>query len=629
MALVAAFALASAASGGTSLAACGEEAPGGLCGIVDVPLDRDAPGAETIPIAFELYPRRDQSAPSLGTVIVVQGGPGGSSTELRFFYDFFGPLFDQRDLLLVDVRGTGKSDAIDCPELQEAFDVTLEMISGCAVALGDAADLYTTVDAVEDIDDVRAALGIQKLDFYGVSYGTQIGQVYAVRHGDRLRTLVLDSAYPITQRTDLWDFDRVTGRALLSSVSRLCERSYLCGQVGGDVDQRMRSLINRLRSQPVTGESVGPLSPEPVRVTVDEAELIKIVSGYGYEPGQVEIDGAHAALRRGDEVPLLRLGAEMVSFPAGPATSISIGTYFAVSCTETSYPWDVSDPQDVRIAKWEAAFDAIPDGTFAPFAVPAWREAAGDGWVGLLSTACVAWPAPNRAVPQLVPPGAARTSAPTLVMNGDLDKVTPTEAAVGVAAGFRNGTYVEFANAGHGVAFSGPCAMGVLMTFVETMDPGDTSCAADPPPFYGYTTFPLVAADGIRPVEQASGDHSTKRDRKAVAALADTILDALGHYPNGVGLRGGFVSPFPEYIEETDSLRLSLDGARFVTDVAVTGFVDFSFQTGDFTGKLRIRGSGTASGEVRYFDPADPAAPIEIRGKIGGRKIALDLPDVT
>ena len=97
--LVGALLLASTASGGTSLAPCGEEAPGALCGFVDVPLDRKAPAAGTIPIAFELHARRDQSAPSLGTVILVEGGPGGASTELRFFYDMLGPLFDRRDLL--------------------------------------------------------------------------------------------------------------------------------------------------------------------------------------------------------------------------------------------------------------------------------------------------------------------------------------------------------------------------------------------------------------------------------------------------------------------------------------------------------------------------------------------------
>ncbi len=501
--LVGSLLLASTASAGTSLAPCGEEAQGALCGFVDVPLDRKAPGAGTIPIAFELHARRNRSAPSLGTVVVVEGGPGGASTELRFFYDLLGPLFDRRDLLLVDVRGTGKSRAIDCPEVQAVLSPTLEMVSACAASLGDASDLYTSPDSADDIDAVRQALGIEKLDFYGVSYGTQVGQVYAVRHGDRLRTLVLDSAYPLTQRTDLFDFDRISGKALLIAVSRLCDRSFLCQKVGGNIDDRMRSLISRVRNQPVRGKSFSPIDGSKVPVTFDETALIEALSGYGFEPGQVEIDGAHAALRRGDAKPILRLGAEAICCFAPPdPTLLSVGDFLAVTCTETSFPWDVADSQDVRLAKWDAAFDAIADALFAPFSVPAWREASRGGFIGLLANPeCAAWPAPNRDVPPLVPPNASRTTAPTLVMNGDLDKITPVDAALGVAGGFPNGTFVEFAGVGHGVAGSGPCAFTMIVTFMESMDPGDTSCAAEPPPFYGYTTFPLDAADEVRPGE--------------------------------------------------------------------------------------------------------------------------------
>lgn len=130
-------------------------------------------------------------------------------------------------------------------------------------------------------------------------------------------------------------------------------------------------------------------------------------------------------------------------------------------------------------------------------------------------------------------------------------------------------------------------------------------------------------------MSRASGDHSTGRDRKAVAATVDTVFDTLVHSPTGHGLRGGFVSPFAEFIEDLNALRITFEGARFVRNVAVTGFVQFSFDTGNVTGTLTIEGEGTDRGKLRFFDPPDPAAPIELRGKIGGRTIALDLPDVT
>jgi hypothetical protein len=390
-------------------------------------------------------------------------------------------------------------------------------------------------------------------------------------------------------------------------------------------------LIADVRSEPVQGSSFSPLDTMRTRVTFDEATLIRALSGYGYESGPLEIDGAHAALRRGDTKPILRLGAEAIFFPGQPdPTLFSAGDFHAVVCTETSFPWDVTDPVDVKLAKWEAAFDAIPQSSFEPFSVPAWRDASRTGFVGLLSTPqCAGWPVPNRPIPQLIPPGATWTSAPTLVMNGDLDKVTPAEAARDVAELFPNGTFVEFANAGHGVAFTGPCAMAMVVTFFENMSPGDTSCAADPPPAYGYTTFPLDAADEARPVIRTVRDRSTRRDRKAVAATVDTVFDGLAHALTGHGLRGGLVSPSPAFIEPRNVLRFGYERARFVRNVAVTGYIDFSFDRGDLTGVLVISGRGSDRGRVRFLDPDDPAAPIEIRGTIGGRRIALNLPDVT
>ena len=111
--------------------------------------------------------------------------------------------------------------------------------------------------------------------------------------------------------------------------------------------------------------------------------------------------------------------------------------------------------------------------------------------------------------------------------------------------------------------------------------------------------------------------------------MTDTVFDGLVHTLTGHGLRGGVISPSPRFIEALNVLRFGYLRARFVRNVAVTGYVDFSFDRGDLTGVLTINGTGTDRGRLRFLDPADPAAPIRIRGTIGGRTIALNLPDVT
>ncbi len=93
--------------------------PGARCGSITVPLDRAHPGGPTIPIVFEIHPHRDTSRPPLEPIVAVEGGPGYASRGTRdYFVDLFDPLMDRRDLLIIDNRGTGDSQAVDCPALQ-------------------------------------------------------------------------------------------------------------------------------------------------------------------------------------------------------------------------------------------------------------------------------------------------------------------------------------------------------------------------------------------------------------------------------------------------------------------------------------------------------------------------------
>jgi len=182
------------------------------CGSVTVPLDRANPGLATTQVAFALVPRRDAARPSLGTLV----GPGNAGSALidrpADVLPSFGPLLDRRDLVLIDPRGTGRSDPIACRALGKVglgftAATRINAIGACGRELGPRVGAYGNAAIADDMDAVRAALGVERLDLFGSSYGTYLMTVYAARHPDHVRSVVLDAGYPIDY--DPWGLDRL------------------------------------------------------------------------------------------------------------------------------------------------------------------------------------------------------------------------------------------------------------------------------------------------------------------------------------------------------------------------------------------------------------------------------------
>ena len=244
--------------------------PRARCGTVEVPLDRAHPDGRTLPIAFEVYEHSDTSRATLEPIVAVEGGPGYATRASRDSYlDLFAPLMDRRDLILIDNRGTGESGAIDCAHLQSYVGDQVTNVGECGRQLGDTADDYGSGNAVADMIAVLDALQITKINLYGDSYGTFFGQTFAVRHPERLRSLILDAAYPI-EGGDPWYRD--SARAMRQAFRFACARSPMCAARGGDPIKRMNRLAERLRVSPITG-TAADADGIPRTVTIDAAAL--------------------------------------------------------------------------------------------------------------------------------------------------------------------------------------------------------------------------------------------------------------------------------------------------------------------------------------------------------------------
>jgi pimeloyl-ACP methyl ester carboxylesterase len=608
------------------------------CGTVTVPLDRANPAMGTIPIFFR-YVRHTGSGPVGDPIITTEGGPGYSVTQndwQGYVNLAFAKLHAHHDLVFIDQRGVGRSGAIDCPSVQTGITGNIfTAVARCAAHLGAAANDYGSGDVALDIDAVRAALGIDKFEFYGGSYAAVDVQAYAARFASHLDAVVLDSPVKIVGIDDL---ARSTPPAMVRAVSLICKRSASCSADQPAPGALVSWLAQRLRRHPVDGVVTdGGGKRHHLRVT--EGTLAwRLLNSGGFFPfnGYTEITAAAAALKSGDDVPLLRLAAEtsgplfgpFVGDSSGAPTAFSGGDNFARFCTDATFPWSKDASLSVRRQQFQSVRAGLAATTFAPFSVGAWLAAAPIGPLG--PDPCMSWPAPAPTVPAAIPAGATFPSIPALVLSGDLDNTVPSADARDVAKLFPDSRFIELAGSGHHTVFSfrSDCAQALVQRFLDTRTVGNARCARRAGlVFPAVGRFPRLAR-GVRPaiVSSRGRDHSTPRGRRVAAAAAWALRDALVHAqtePNGAGLRGGsYAGKFGD-----SALALTLTGARFTQDVTVSGRATVQYR-GGLVAKLDVNGPSGQSGQLEitgvYLAPG--ATSLKIAGHLGGRRVALAIP---
>jgi pimeloyl-ACP methyl ester carboxylesterase len=406
------------------LVRCGNARSFGFrCGRVEVPLERADPSLGTTPVAFAIRRRTDRDRPSAGTIVAVEGGPGYSSKgSAETYVSLFGRLLRRRDLLLVDMRGTGGSGLMPCTDAQRRRAPDWISMAQCARRLGPGFASYRTAAAADDIDSVRRALRIGQISLYGDSYGTYLAQSYAFRHGDTLDALVLDSAYPVRGESGWYPSILRTG---IRALEIACDRSPECS---GDAPARLERFVARLRHR---HESAGP--------------IIDAIGDAGYDPpsSYVEIDKAIAAGLAGNQKPYKQLTASGGN-SYGHVREYSHAAELAFSCNDYPMIWHKAASEAQRRVQLEEAIRAYPKDRFAPFTP---REVALSSHLGYL--ACLTWPRPGGYYEPPADPDATAPRIPVLVVSGELDDVTSPWEGRHAAAEFPNSTLYVARNAGH------------------------------------------------------------------------------------------------------------------------------------------------------------------------------------
>jgi len=611
---------------------------GALCGTLARPWDPTGAVPGTIGVGFAFVPATDTSRPALGTVVPHEGGPGYATTSSGTSYaDMYGALLSRRNLLLVDQRGTGRSEPVDCPELQSLVTSYPSAAARCARRLGSHANLFGSALSADDLSAVITALGLGQVDVYGDSYGTFFTQVFAGRHPAQVRSLVLDSAYPTYGETAWYP---TQDAAMRSSFDKVCARTPSCAGLHVPTSSRITALLRHIRLHPLRGTVYGADGLLHA-VTLDASALVTLVFNATYGPVTYrETDAAiRAWFARKDAAPLLRLTAEL-QFPGGGTSDpvdYSEGLDAAVSCQDYPQLFDMTKAPAVRRAQLAAAVarqSALHPRTYAPFTV---TEYLRSDWQEL--SWCTTWPtapAAYRQGPIRPPGGHYPASVPVLVLSGELDSITtPAEGAI-VTRQWPGAHQVVVANSFHVTADadSDGCAVRILRAFVAMPTAasiaGSRSCAAAVPPVRATSTFRDRNADAP-PARALAGSTTSRLRLSTVRTTAETIADLLDRWyqtaeVDGVGLRGG------RWVSSGDGLVVfSLNRVRLVGDLAVSGTVvwdryshrvSFSVTTLATTGHgTTVRGSAASGRLSGTWDTRARGALATVSGSLGGRAV--------
>lgn len=427
------------------------------CADFPVPENRADPHSRTIKLKLAVL-RSSAQVASKDMLAFLVGGPGQAVTDSASqIAAMLQPLLAHRDVLLLDQRGTGGSNALTCkdstdtakqPDDDSTFDAARMRrdAADCLKQLSDRADprYYTTTIAAQDLEDVRKALGSPQFDLLGVSYGTRVAQQYLMRYPDAVRSVVLDSAVPNSLALGE-DFARNLDDALKAQFAR-CTAEPACKKHFGDPDQTLYQLRDALRANPHEVSFRDPQSYRTVKRVLNENSLASVVRMFAYTPATaallpLSIDAA----AHGDVGPLLGQ-AKILS--GDLSELMGSGMQYSVICSEDA-DLLTPRPQDA---------DTI----------------LGTHMIDSLGAVCSVWPKGARPVDFHQP---LKTEKPVLLLAGQYDPVTPPSYADEVAKGLPNARVLVFKGQAHSVMAVG-CAPQLVQHFIEKLDPKtlDASC---------------------------------------------------------------------------------------------------------------------------------------------------------
>lgn len=371
----------------------------------------------------------------------LEGGPGGAATEeVSWATARFGSFNQRHDIVFIDQRGAGASNAVACPVSAVSTEAEVEsVVQGCLSSIKGKADpmYYTTPIAVDDFDLVRAALGYDKIDIYGISYGVSSGLAYIQRHGDHVRAALLDSGSLLDYH--LWEQVPKSAQQALTMLFDRCQSDAQCNNAFPNVKADFLAVTDRLAETPLTVDTIDPSTGSLYKLDLVHF-LGLVIDGYLASPeGVASFPRDMHAAAQGDWAAIEELASKDLT-PASSSISVMRQT---ITCSDE---WAALDPNRVAAAAPGSPFTA-------------WEMSMATSQ----TVVCKYWPRATGAN------GRVKSAAPIVFLNAASDPVDPPANVAGTAADMPNSVAVTVEGTGHWQLNYDPthCLVTKANTFLE------------------------------------------------------------------------------------------------------------------------------------------------------------------
>jgi pimeloyl-ACP methyl ester carboxylesterase len=432
------------------------------CGSLEVAENPAEPAGRRISLKVAVAPATGKTTED-DPVFFFAGGPGQAASETWvILQSVLNKIRKSRDIVMIDQRGTGGSNKLAC-ESEGVEDLNQEIdwdlirteTESCLANIDGDPRMYTTSIAMGDYNLVREAMGYDKINIMGVSYGTRSAQVYLRLFPESVRTVTLDSVVPM-QLALGQEHAPMLDRAV-DAVFEDCETDDTCHSLYPRHSEELKALFAQLRAEPRQISIINPVSgqPQDMLLSADTLAVAIRMLSYSSETQALLPLLVHEAVTSGN---LVRMASQALLVMTGLNEMLSKGMELSVLCAE-DYPFiDLSaDYSDSLI---------------------------GNIFLEIIDLQCKVWPHGD------VPEGFHQPVAsdlPVLLMSGERDPVTPPHYAAQTAETFPNSVNLVAKGQAHSV-MRNICLRDITTTFIEngSVEELDTSCVENikPAPFF-------------------------------------------------------------------------------------------------------------------------------------------------